>query len=474
MARPRSRSINWLAPLALLEALALVLVLWSRAEAHDALTSSTPARNAGLAGVPTELRLTFSNPVALALARVTLLGPDSTNVPLGALGLHPDSARVLIAPIAAERLLTGRYTVQWQIAGADGHPVRGSFAFTILPDAVPPASSVLPERDTTPPADTTFDEHAGHELEEGGSFDAESPLYAAIRWLGFVGILGVIGAVGFRALVVNRMYGGGDASDAARALGARAARLGLLAAILVGIGTALRLAAQAAALRTGESYDASIVGAILGSTTWGTAWVIEAAAVVVAIAGFLAARRSSWGWPVAALGAVALAISLALTGHSASAERAPLVAPAVEVLHVLAAGGWIGTLLVLVGAGLPAILALPADRRGSEASAMVAAFSPAALAFAGLAVATGVFATWVHAGLLPSLATPYGRTLAIKVAAFLAVAAVGAWNWKRVRPKLGDAAVVSHLRRSATIELVAAAVVLAVTAVLVATPPPGH
>ena len=101
---------------------------------------------------------------------------------------------------------------------------------------------------------------------------------------------------------------------------------------------------------------------------------------------------------------------------------------------------------------------------------MVAAFSPAALLFAGLAVATGVFATWVHAGLLPSLGTPYGRTLAIKVLAFLAVAALGAYNWRRVRPKLGEPAVVDHLRRSATLELIGAAIVLAVTAVLVATP----
>ena len=469
----RTRTLRWLAVLASLEAVALVFLLWTRAEAHDTLTSSAPARNARLSEVPTELRLRFSNPVALDLARVTLLGPDSVAVALSAASLHPDSARVLIVPIATPDLRTGRYTVQWQIAGADGHPVRGSFSFTILPDAVPAPITLVPALDTTPPADSAFDEHAEHEVMDESSFDAGSPLYAAIRWLGLVGILGVIGAVGFRALVIRRMYGAADVSGGS-GLDGSAARVGLLAAIVTAVAAVLRLGAQTVALQAGSAFDGGVFGTMLGGTTWGLAWLVEAGAVIIAVAGFMAARRSTWGWVVAAIGALGLAIALSLTGHSASAERASVLAPVVEVLHVLAAGGWVGTLLVLVAAGLPAILELPTDRRGAEATAMVAAFSPAALVFAGLAVVTGVFATWVHAGLLPSFATPYGRTLAIKVVAFLAVAALGAYNWRRVRPKLGEPAVASHLRRSATLELVGAAIVLAVTAVLVATPPPGH
>ena len=465
----RIRTHRWLALLASLEALALVLLLWTRAEAHDTLTGSVPARDARLGEVPTELRLRFSNPVALDLARITLLGPDSTPVPLGASTLHPDSARVLIVPIATPDLRTGRHTVQWQIAGADGHPVRGSFAFTILPDAVPAPSALVPALDTTPPGDSALDEHADHDAIDAASFDAESPLYVVIRWLGLVGILGVIGAVGFRTLVIGRMHGAADAPEGL-SVARRAARVGLLAAVVTGVAAVLRLGAQAVALQPGGVFDAGVLRTILGDTAWGLAWMIEAGSVIVAIAGFLVARRSSSGWSIAATGALGLAIALAFTGHSASAERQSTLAPFVEVLHVLAAGGWVGTLLVLVAAGLPAILALPADRRGAEATAMVAAFSPAALVFAGLAVATGVFATWVHAGLLPSLGTPYGRTLAIKVLAFLAVAALGAYNWRRVRPKLGEPAVVGHLRRSATLELVGAAIVLAVTAVLVATP----
>ena len=462
------RTSRQLALLAAFGATLLVLVVERAAALHDTLTRSTPAANARLDEVPTELRLTFSNAVALDLARITLLGPDSVPVTLGVFSLHADSARVVIAPIVG-RMLTGRHVVQWQIAGADGHPVRGSFAFTVTADATLATPILEPALDTAP-VDSMPGEHADHDVAADAAFDAESPLYAAIRWLGLVGILGVIGAVGFRGLVMRGMNGAGAPSPSAASLASSAARVGLLATIVAAIATILRLGAQAVALQPGGAFDAGIIGTVVSGTTWGTAWLIEAAAVIIALAGFVVARRAPWGWSLAAIGALGLAVALAMTGHSVAAERQSLAAPIVEVLHVLAAGGWLGTLLVLVAAGLPWILSRPTEERGSTATAMMAAFSPAALVFAGLAVATGVFATWVHAGVPPSLSTPYGRTLAIKVAVFLVVAAVGAYNWRRVRPKLGDAVVVGHLRRSATLELVGAAAVLAVTAVLVGVP----
>jgi putative copper export protein len=52
------------------------------------------------------------------------------------------------------------------------------------------------------------------------------------------------------------------------------------------------------------------------------------------------------------------------------------------------------------------------------------------------------------------------------------VAALGAWNWRRVRPRLGSEDSVAEIRRSSAMELAVAAVVLAVTAVLVNLPAP--
>ena len=54
----------------------------------------------------------------------------------------------------------------------------------------------------------------------------------------------------------------------------------------------------------------------------------------------------------------------------------------------------------------------------------------------------------------------------------MGVAALGAWNWRRVRPALGAAPGAGRLRRSATAELLIGAALLGVTAVLVALPSP--
>ncbi len=142
-------------------------------------------------------------------------------------------------------------------------------------------------------------------------------------------------------------------------------------------------------------------------------------------------------------------------------------------LHVLGAGGWLGTLLAILLAGIPTAWQAGPSQRGAAVAELVNAFSPVALACAGLAAVTGLFAAWVHLGTLPALwQSTYGRTLLVKLAVLSVVAATGAYNWRRVRPALGGDPATARLRRSASLELAVAAAVIAITAVLVATPPP--
>ena len=144
-----------------------------------------------------------------------------------------------------------------------------------------------------------------------------------------------------------------------------------------------------------------------------------------------------------------------------------------DALHVLAAGGWIGGLLVLVAAGVPAAMRLEREERGPAVAALVNAFSPTALAFAGALTLTGLFAAWLHMGSIPALwASGYGRTLLVKLGVLSGVFATGAYNWLKVKPALGDELGATRLCRSARVEIAIGALVLLVTAVLVATAPP--
>ena len=451
-----------------------LLVLPAGAAAHEELRAAQPAEGDELGIAPDRLRLTFVNPVELSLARLTLIGPDGA-VELGELRRAPDAARILEAPILGP-LVPGSYRVRWQVAGPDGHPVRGEYTFTILADAEgvapPPVEPEAVGRQEPPPPASVEDP-----FPESG-FDTGSPLYAGVRWLTFIGLLGVIGVVAFRLLVLSLLDRAGTLPRETTMPGTastRAVRIGLGAVALLAVALVLRLYAQLYALHGPASalYPDGIA-ALLGGTTWGLGWWLQAAGIVVAGLGFVLARHRRGGWGLAALGATALAFTPALSGHAAGVQDVAWLAILADGLHVLGAGGWLGGLLVVLTAGLP--VALRQDRGGgATAAALLNAFSPTALFFAGVVVVTGVVSAWLHVGTVSALwTTGYGRTLLIKLAVFSLVLGTGAYNWLRVRPTLGEPAAARRLRRSATIELGVALLVLAVTAVLVATPLPGE
>jgi putative copper export protein/methionine-rich copper-binding protein CopC len=487
--------------------------------AHGALRRSEPGQGAHLSTAPGELRLTFTENVELAVARLQLAGPAGASLALGPLALHPDSATVLIAPIRGG-LVAGVYTVAWQVAGADGHPVRGTYTFVIAPGAAGLAGPLAPGAAAPP-----VTHHEPTALPAGEGFDAESPLYVVVRWLTYLALAGVIGATAFRfaVLPLTRRQGFAGVAQLLGPAAARAARLGLAAAALAGLAAALRLYAQSYALHgAARALDPSLVGTMLTRTLWGWGWLLQAAGTAVALAGFAAAARPRSSpvraaalvepapvlagagprptpaypdaepdrlnravtataeegvpgapWLLAGLGALVLAFAPALSGHAAAAPRVGGLAIVADAVHVLAAGGWVGGLLVLVAAGVPAAMGLEREQRGPAVAALVNAFSATALAFAGALTLTGLFAAWLHMGSISALwESGYGRTLLVKLVVLSAVFGTGAYNWLKLKPALGDELGAARLRRSAAVEIAVGAVVLLVTAVLVATPPP--
>jgi putative copper export protein len=105
--------------------------------------------------------------------------------------------------------------------------------------------------------------------------------------------------------------------------------------------------------------------------------------------------------------------------------------------------------------------------------ALVNAFSSTALASAAVVVLTGTVATVRNVGTISALvSSPYGRVLLLKLAVLAVAALLGLHNWRRARPALAVSSDDTALRRAMRAELTAAAVILLVTAVLVAIPTP--
>lgn len=102
----------------------------SRAEAHPKLVSAIPAVNGHVATAPPLLCLTFNENITLALSTLTLLDAAQRPVTLDSLHLDPKAATTLIAKVTGA-MAPGRYTVKWQAAGKDGHPMKGEFTFVV-------------------------------------------------------------------------------------------------------------------------------------------------------------------------------------------------------------------------------------------------------------------------------------------------------------------------------------------------------
>jgi putative copper export protein len=121
----------------------------------------------------------------------------------------------------------------------------------------------------------------------------------------------------------------------------------------------------------------------------------------------------------------------------------------------------------------PALRRLPPERRGPAVARLVHGFSPLALGSVALLATMGVITAWTHLRRLNALwTTPYGWTLIVKLGLVTLVLALGAYNWRRQKPRLGTEAGARGLRGSATGELIVAFVVLLVTSVLVSLPSP--
>jgi copper transport protein len=452
----------------LIVAALILLVTPALVFAHARLLRSTPSAGARLESPPASIRLVFSEIPMAAVSKIVLIAPNADTVRLAAVRVDPADRHAILADVQGS-LDSGKYTVHWSAAGSDGHPSAGSFTFTIgraapTSTAESAAAPVAPthEKPITPRA---------RRIDEAVQFALGAPMWTA-RWIGFVALFLVIGAVSFRYVVLGRIPRSDLEPDEPfyhmAAIGASTA--GMIAAVVLVVTSVLKLYAETVAMRDVAART------ILFATSWGWAWLAEITACVIAVVAFAAAHRvgnNRGSWTLAAICALTLAVTPALTGHAIGSDDAIFAVP-LDGLHVLAGSAWLGTLAMILFVGVGVAAKAPgAISIGSRVAALINAFSPLALVCGGVVVATGIAASLLHLSPISRLWTStYGMTLIVKLALVSLLFSLGAWNWRRVKPNLGGDEGVIALRFSAKLELTASILVLAVTAFLVALPLP--
>jgi copper transport protein len=170
-----------------------------------------------------------------------------------------------------------------------------------------------------------------------------------------------------------------------------------------------------------------------------------------------------------ALTAAAVA-TIPLGGH-ASTHSPEAVLVGSDLLHVVAAGAWLGGLVCLLAAFWPRRCD-GVDDDGIEATAR---FSRLALVSIVALLAAGLVQSWIYLDGSPVevLSWPYGVLLIIKLVLLAAIVLAGALNRRSLgRLVAGAGGAAAGLRRAMRVEVAIAVVVLAATAALVRSTPP--
>ena len=194
-------------------------------------------------------------------------------------------------------------------------------------------------------------------------------------------------------------------------------RLALGPAILLPLAMVLVLVRQVAAFRDPFAPLGQDLSVLLGSS-WGNQWLLGMVGSLLALAGGILIRRAwSGGWWLYSVGFMAAIIFSSLSGHAGGTEgTAKLVMLTADLLHLLAAGAWVGSLATLLALEVRWRMKTTGPEARSILLGLIPAFSPVALSGAGVLGTTGILAAWVHLPEPMALwSTGYGRLLLLKI-----------------------------------------------------------
>ena len=293
-------------------------------------------------------------------------------------------------------------------------------------------------------------------------------LLIVARWIGYLGVMGLAGAATFQAIVHLRVVPHYPASRSPLLGRVRAAAF--LAAFFVVASQVLKLLGQLQSfVEPGEAMTREIFDLVLFESSWGHSWQIQSVAAGLTLALIPLVRTT---WLLVPLAIIAAAVA-PLTGHAIEHPWGTSVGVALHTIHQLGGGAWIGTLFLVLASGYGGTRQMPAEVRHPLIARVVHSYSPVALAGVTTAIVAGLV---LAVSYLDSVAelwnTGYGRALLVKILLLGGTAAIGAYNWRLVRPRLGQEESSTRLYRSATLELIIGALLLGATALLVAMPAP--
>ena len=283
------------------------------------------------------------------------------------------------------------------------------------------------------------------------------------RWSVYVPLLLVYGVLGLRLLVAAR---GGALSVRDPRVGLE--RLGWLSSLLLLAALLLRAVFQSIEVwGPAEGLSLESLRAVAIDSRWGSRWQWQAGAAALAAFGSLVLLRlPALGGALAWIGAVGVGAALPMTGHAYGDG----LAWTAQSVHIVGAGFWIGTLIVLLAVPL-GLSGISKPEAASIRRFWLQAFAPLAVTGATLLVASGGLLAYRYLPAWDALWTDrYGQILLIKVALSVLVLSFGVRNY--VQMHFRPDRFTDPLPKTVFLEVGFALLVLAATGVLTSTAQP--
>jgi len=262
-----------------------------------------------------------------------------------------------------------------------------------------------------------------------------------------------------------------------------------IATLVAGLAWLVIHSAAVAGVPILRAVTAGVAGEIFLATWFGRAMALHLGLALVLIGilvsrGAVVARSPLRSDLILAILSAGILATLAWTGHAAATRGSDrYVHLGSDVVHLLAAGTWLGALPLL------AVILIRAAHRQSPALDRTAVrtiqrFSPIGVACVGALIVTG----WINAGYLVAtwaalFGTMYGQLLLLKLALFALMLAFAARNRFILTPRLEEAvhgrddasrAEMRYIARNAWIESILAVVIVVIVGALGITVPGAH
>jgi copper transport protein len=464
----------------------LVVVLAAPASAHATLLSTDPSNGGVYTKPPSAVTLRFNEGVEVSLGGVRVYTSDRTRVVTGK-PEHPEGRQSVVST-SLPKLDNGTYVVTWRVISSDSHPIEGAYTFQVGTKAT------LSGKNAKGVAASLLSDTKGSRT--------VGVIYGIDRAVLFAGLALLLGGAAF---LVYAWSNGRDNRRAQRIV------WGGWIAVLVTtlLGYALE-GVYAAGFPLNDVFDTTVLRD-MADTRYGKVAFVRIALLVIAwpLLRMLLHRKPAvehplpiWWKVIALLTGLGIAVTPGIAGHASTGIQTGLAIPA-DLVHVASMAVWLGGLVVLCIAVMP-------RRDIRELEQVIPRFSTVAMGAIIALVASGAYQAWRQVGSINELkSTDYGRLLIAKLVVFAALVVAAAFSREVVNRRFrhlpsGEAEVhaedavlvgaggppvtgggfseyddddewdeytdeeeVTRLTRSVWVEVAIAAVILAITAMLV-------